>query len=146
MANCLLYTIIPELKLIVEYMSGKIDLPTMVNFQIKETEDSLYNADYDNIADLRNAEFVITDGAIKKYAEFVRQTEKMISNRKVAILTVTPNQTAITMMYSQYIDNSPINNKVFSTMEAAIKWIGITSEDSQIVEIAFNNMQMQSKL
>jgi hypothetical protein len=141
MPNCLKYQVIPELQIILEYLAGHIDLNELINFEIAQSEDESYNSAYSNITDLRNAEFIVTENAIKKYVDFVKKTEKMISYRKVAFIVGTPSQTALTILYAQLVNHLPINNKVFSTLEAAMNWIGLKINDQQLVQKTLESLK-----
>jgi hypothetical protein len=134
MAKYLKYQVVPELQIIVEYLAGEINLNELINFQISEIKDKSYSKEFNNVTDLRDAVFIVSEGDIKKYVDFVKQTDEMISTRKVAFLTNTPKQAALTIMYSYYIESSPINNKVFSTLDAAMSWVGISIENHDIIE------------
>jgi hypothetical protein len=134
MTKILRYKVIPECKLIVEYFEGQIGLNELIDFQLRQMEDKSCNPGYNDLTDLRNSEFIVQKNDVKKYADFVKQTEIKQGNRKVAIITENPGQTAITMLYSSYTKQLPLNNKVFSTLEAALKWIGIPGNDFLKVE------------
>lgn len=125
MANYMSYKVLPDLKIIVEYFEGQINLQDLINFQLNQLKDESCRLDYNDITDVRNAQFVVLKDDLKKYVEFVRNSDAKQHNRKVAIIADNPGQTAITMLYSAYTENLALNNKVFSTIEAAIKWMGM---------------------
>lgn len=138
MAKFLTYKALPELDLVVEYFEGQINLHDLIDFQLRQLDHAMCNLINNVITDLRNSEFIVLKNDVKKYADFVKNTEEKQRNRKVAIIADTPTQTAITMLYSSYTEGLPLNNKVFSTVEAAAKWLGITSVNILLVEKTLN--------
>ena len=141
MANSLKYKIIADLKVIVEYYEGRIFLNDMIEFETREMKDKEYYPQLNMIADLRNAELLASDKDVIEFADFMKKTKELLAERKVAIVTNTPYQAALTTLYSLYTADSPLNNKVFSTLEAAMKWIGLPESKQHIIEETFENLR-----
>lgn len=119
------YKILTEIPVIVEYYEGLITLNDLIEFEIREMNDENYSPDLNTITDLRNAKLSALDYEVNEFVNFLKQTKGIVGNRKVAIITNTPDQVAITSLYSMYTKDLPIKNEVFSTIEAAISWLGL---------------------
>jgi hypothetical protein len=145
-ANNLTYKVLPEFKLIVEYFEGQINLQDLINFQMNQLNDAACKLDFNDLTDVRNAQFVVLKNDLKKYVEFVRNNESKHHNRKIAIIADKPNQTAITMLYSAYTERLPLNNKVFSTVEAAVEWMGLGVNDLPAINDAIETIKNKDYL
>ena len=142
--NYLTYKVLPEIKIIVEYFEGPIDLQDLITFQMNQLNDKNCKIEYSDITDLRNAEFIIKKDDLKRYVNFVKENDAKQGNRKVAIIADTPLLTAITMLYSTYTENLLLNNKVFSTQEAAYQWLELPEDHYSIINIALDELKDKS--
>jgi hypothetical protein len=140
MGKCAKYKIITELKVIVEYFEGDIFLNDMIDFETREMNDKDYNPKFNMITDLRNVELIASENDVLQFVSFMKKTTQLLDQRKVAIITNTPKQAALTTLYVLYFADSPIVNKVFSTLKGAIEWIGLPSEKISVVEDAYNEI------
>ena len=135
------YKILPELDLIIEYYSGKINLDDIIGHKKLEIKDSEYSANYNFIADLRDSELDVIRQDIIDYLDFVEMNNKVSGQRKSAILTNTPNHAAITTLFRMNSKNLPINFEIFTTLEAAIDWINLSSNYYDNIEESIRNMK-----
>ncbi|NEW80418.1 MAG: hypothetical protein GZ086_13555 [Gelidibacter sp.] len=68
----------------------------------------------------------------------------MHGDRRSAILTNTPNQTIFTSLYILEVQNSPSHVEIFSTMDAALRWVGLSSVDNIKIEAVINEMKTKA--
>ena len=84
-----------------------------------------FNPNYSVLIDIRKATFI---GESKEFPDFLGIFNEMPgirTNRKLALLTETPQQVAYSTMFGQYIkSNYPISVEVFSTYDGAMTWLG----------------------
>jgi len=135
------YKILPELKIIIEYFSVVTTLYDMIEHRKILIEEINYNPNYNFITDFRDTYLDISDEEVLSYIEFVKKTPKMISKRKAAILTDTPEETAISSLYVLNLHDLPLIVNIFSIMDAAIKWVGLSLDDIVIVEKTINDLK-----
>jgi hypothetical protein len=133
MSHRIKYKIIPELKVAVEYYEGQISLNDIIEFELSEMENSEYRPTLNFVADFRNAELIAAESDVKKFVDFLKKTEGIIDQRKVALVTDTPNQVVLTTLYALYTSDMPVKNKVFSTLDAAMKWLEIKEENYDLI-------------
>jgi len=138
------YKILPELNLIIEYYGGKINLDDVICHKRLEIKDLEYNGNYHFIADLRDVELNVSIQDITDYLHFVKKNNQVIGQRNSAILTNSPNQVAITTLFKMKGENLPVGYEVFSTLEAAIEWINLSSNYCDIIEEIIRNMKKKS--
>jgi hypothetical protein len=133
MSHRINYKIIPELQVAVEYYEGQLSLNDIIEFELREMENSEYSPKLNFIADFRNAELIASEGDVKKFIDFLKKTKGIVDQRKVALVTETPNQVVLTTLYALYTSDMPVKNKVFSTLDAAMKWLEIKEESHKII-------------
>ena len=146
MENCKLYRIVPELKIIIEYLSGDIKVTDFINHRIILIEDKDYNPNFNSIIDFGNTNFIGIREDIDAYVNFTRSTPKMIGKRRTAILANTPHQTVIPIVYHLEIQDLPLEIEVFSTLASAIKWVNLNANDLALIEFSLNEMQNREKI
>jgi signal transduction histidine kinase len=84
-----------------------------------------FNPNYSVLIDIRKATF---SGESREFPDFLGIFNDMPgirTNRKLALLTETPQQVAYSTMFGQYIKlNYPLTVEVFSTYDGAMTWLG----------------------
>jgi hypothetical protein len=133
MSNRIKYKIISELQLAVEYYEGQISLNDVIAFELSEMKNSEYSPMLNFIADFRNAELTASESDVKEFVDFLKKTEGIIDNRKVALVTDTPNQVVLKTLYALYTSDTPVKIKVFSTLDAAMKWLEVKEKDHSLI-------------
>ena len=75
------------------------------------------------ITDLRLLNLELNVTVIDKIIKFIDDNSNKMKDRKSAILTNKPNQVVNSFVFRSKAKNLPLNINVFSTIEAAHKWI-----------------------
>jgi hypothetical protein len=128
------YMILPEFRLILECCKGMASVEDAINMKKDELSDVLYNPDFNIIVDFREFETNI-DSTIKtstkNFFEFLKGLDM---NCKIAILTKVPHQVVISILLKELSANLlSINIEVFSTLEAALTFLGLLANDSDLI-------------
>lgn len=128
------YRILKDNKLIIEHYSGFFEL--IDSFYIKKIEisDPEYNPNFNMIIDFRKAKISVNSKDVNSYIDFFKSQPKMHGNRKTAFLIDSPKEAAITTLYSNHVSTLSYIGKVFSTIEAAVKWLRIDNLDKHFIE------------
>jgi hypothetical protein len=127
------HLILPELKTTVEYFSGPIHLNELIQHRNILADDMDFNPVDCLIADFRDAQLDFTKQDILAFIDFMRATKKLLGDRRVAILTDTPNQVVASELYIMNLGNLPMKVDFFSTLDAAIKWVNHPMTDANLV-------------
>ena len=117
------YEIIVTKKIIIETFVGSFTIDSYKELKNREFKDTKFNPAYSVIADLREIESLYNNKEAKLIADFLFDNKDKITNRKSALVTSTKQQVVGSMLFETYSNKLPINVKVFSTLEAALKWI-----------------------
>ena len=141
MAGYIRYKILPELKIIIECYCGKINLELATEHKKKEIQDPKYNANYNFIADLKDAELEASDKDVKGYVDFLKIFTDVIGQRKSAILTNTPMQVAITTILKDNSKDMPVNYGIFSTLIAAVNFVDLPNHHYDEIEKIIENLK-----
>lgn len=124
------YKIIPELKIYIDCWYGKLTFDKILTAKLEQVNDSLWNQAYNNISDIRNAIFTLSDEEAKKIIDYTRTDERWQYDRKTAYLTNNPNQIVFQKLL-EFNKSQEIPNKIeaFSTLEAIMSWLNIDKCD-----------------
>jgi len=117
------YTIDTEKKIIFETWSDFVTFDDYVNMKKKEFSDSMFRPEYDVVTDLNLLNQCFNEENINKIIEFIQNNSAQIKNRKSAIIADTPNAVACSVVFRDKSVNLPLDVRIFSTREAAIKWL-----------------------
>ena len=120
------YHILPELNLIIDSFSGTFTYDEIITCKINQAKDSLWRSDYNVLADIRNLKITYTEDIIRSYAKPKGRVTEIISKRKSAALTLTPDQVVFEfILQSNTSLDLGIEINFFSTLNAALSWLGI---------------------
>jgi len=141
MTNKLKYSILPDKSLIIEYYRGNFHVDELIDFKRKVGTDRAYNPNYNVISDIREVDFLFKINEVTKYVKFLSENQKHIGNRKTAMITMTPNQVITSLGFDIRKDKMPILFKVFSTLETACAFIGLSIDDCELVDMLINKLK-----
>jgi len=118
------YQILKKERIVIEYHSGDIDIEDFINSKKIISSDNEYCSDFDVIIDIRNINIFFNQEDINKLVEFFKNYSPIIGNRKIAFLTRKPQHVVFTTLFSNEINDTLVNAEIFSTLKAAVGWIG----------------------
>ena len=125
------FRILPEHKLIIESWTGEFSLKEIIDLKCIEAMDPNWKDYYDVLADDRYIN-ILNEPIDKDNNIYLPLGQKFIKKRKTAILTRLPDQVvAPTLLNMQKPSEALVEIEIFSTVEAALRWLGI-----DIIEIA----------
>ena len=98
-------------------------------FQFVETvkNEKDYDKTFNSLIDLNEVKLNISIKDIQKYVEYLNGDASVLGSRKLAIITKTPDHVVTGTLYQLLSENLPMNIRVFSTFEAAVRWLGLHS-------------------
>ncbi|MDP2068300.1 MAG: hypothetical protein Q8K04_04975 [Lutibacter sp.] len=129
------YKILKEYNLIVEYHTGILDADSFINFKKKIALDPLFLPNLHFFVHLKNVTFNTNMQDIDKYANFLEANSKIFGNRRVALITNTPNQVVSTTMFKMLQQNRSQSVEVFSTNESALEWLNSRLDKDEILGV-----------
>ena len=138
------YMILPEFRLILECCKGQASVEDAVFMKKTELSDNLYNPDYNIIVDFQEFETFLDSTINESTINFYNFLKELDINSKIAILTAEPHQVVISLILKGlYADSGTFKIEVFSTVEAAIRFLGFPIENfdkinNKIIELNKN--------
>lgn len=129
------YKILKEHNLIVEYHSGILDADSFIDFKKSITLDSLFSPNLHYFVHLKNVTFNTNQEDIDKYVRFLEANSKFFGNRRVALITNTPNQVVSTTMFKMMQQNKSQSVDIFSTDESALEWLNSNFNKNEILAV-----------
>jgi hypothetical protein len=136
------YFIYKDKKLVVEIIAGdtKSEIDEHINFKKTLAADPDFDPSFNSIIDLRKINIKSMkeiEATIKYYFRHAKQVPNLLAKRKCALITITPKQVAATFIYKSFRE-LPIEYKIFSTVEASLKWLDIDDFDTKIFDEKYN--------
>lgn len=124
------FRIFPDLRIILEYYSGKTNLINLIENKKRLTQDSRYNPDYNIISDFRKAVLDLNEDDIIEFIEFLR-LNKMIPDfhRESILMPNDPHQLIFLSLYVFHLKDLSKRVNFCSTVKGALEWFGILDDE-----------------
>jgi hypothetical protein len=129
------YMILPQFRLILECCKGQASVKDAINMKRTELSDKLYDPNYNIIVDFQEFVTFLDPTINKSTTNFYNFLKELNIKGKIAFLTAEPHQVVISMILKELNANmGAIRIEVFSTVEAAIKFLGFPIEDYDLIK------------
>jgi hypothetical protein len=132
------YIIHPKHKLIIEKFSGKCSSQDFINLKTNESNDPLYNKNYNFIVDIRTMEFNSGINDLETFLTFVKNSKNLNGQRKSAFLVNKPLQIAIITLYKKKTMELPMQFNLYSSLKGAINFLELKDLNYTEVEELLN--------
>ncbi len=137
------YSILPELNLIIECFGGRFNATDILKLKIEELKDPKYNSSFNIIGDLTLSTVDTTYEELVDYIQTIKSMSGIISNRKSAIITATPNHVVYSTLLKTLGKELPMRYEIVSTQNAAYNFLGISPFDYSKVESVLKALKMK---
>ncbi len=117
------YKIDKEKELIIETWPEKVTVKDYEKVKLSEFSDADFNLAYDVITDLRKVKMEFDEEIIAGIVNFMKLNSGKMKNRKSAVIADSPQLVASSLFFGQKNRNLSVKVSVFSSMNAAYKWI-----------------------
>jgi hypothetical protein len=141
--NLYKYYILKDKHLVIEILWGDFTLTDFLNLKKSESEDPDFDPNFDSILDIRHVENAFSKEIrddLENYLGIIKSIQHVTQKRRSAVVTERPAQVAGITWY-QMIDDRGIDYEVFSTLKAAIKWLGIGEIDLKNIDPDLTDIQ-----
>jgi hypothetical protein len=135
--NIYTYYILKDENLVIEILRGSFDISDFINLKKSEAEDPDFNPNFNSILDIRNIENPFSKeirDELVEYLKIIKTIQPVTKKRKAAVITHKPSQVAGITWY-KLIDDRSVDYNIFSTLEAATAWLGISKADLKNIEL-----------
>jgi uncharacterized protein Yka (UPF0111/DUF47 family) len=128
------YAILPELGLILECCKGLTMVEDAVSMKKDEIANNLYNPAYNIIVDIQEFETSLDATMSQSISDFFSFLKEVEIRSRIAFLTTKPHQVVFSeIMKGLYKNHSKIEIEVFSTAEAAIRFLGYPADSFDLI-------------
>lgn len=124
------YKIDTKQKLIIETWPVNIIIEDYYDVKKREFEDPDFSKEFNVITDLRKVNQDFDEEIINGIIDFLKKNSDKMKNRKSAVIADSPQLVASSLFFGQKSKNTTVKVSVFSSMNAAIKWINENWEKS----------------
>lgn len=135
------YRIIPELRLILTYSHGKMQVTDLMQLSMKIIQDETYDATYDIIWDLRATTALGFKMDIMEYIDFLKNNLRLKNRIRSSVLLSTPNQKFLMSIFKPLAKLNNIDAENFLEIEKCFKWMGYSENEQVIINKAFAHMK-----
>lgn len=134
------YTILPEFKLVIGKYTGLISEKEIISLKNEIKNDKDFHWDFNVLDDFTETVFNLSEKGPDLMLHWLQ--ENYSSKRQSALLTNTPGQVVVISMF-KYLEKSklPMNMKIFSTLSAALPWVGISSQNEKDIEALLEKLK-----
>ena len=122
------YRFFPELGTYALCFFGPITIPEIIDVVKEVTKQEVFIPQMNSIIDFRKACLIMDQDAVQNYVNFSKSKPELSGDRKIALLTTTPQQTTYSMIFQTLMRGLPVRVDIFSTLEAVLEWEGISRE------------------
>ncbi len=128
------YLILPEFSLILECCKGPALVEDAIYMKKTELSDNMYNPNYNILVDFREFETFLDSKINESVTNFYNFLKGLDRNSKIAFLTTVPHQVVISLILKELCTVlKSVKIEVFSTVEAAIRYLGIPIENFDLI-------------
>jgi archaellum biogenesis ATPase FlaH len=128
------HMILPNLRLILECCKGQASVDDAIDMKKNELSDKLYDPNYNVIVDFREFDSFINSSNIDSISNYINFLKQFEIKSKVALLTTKPHQVILSHILKELsIKSLAINFEIFSTLEAAIRFLNYLPENYDVI-------------
>ena len=130
------YTIIYDLKLIIEYYRGFVKGDDAIKLRMAEKNDNNYDPGFNVLIDFRDIAINWSrksNEGLARFVQFMKDNPELITHQKTSLLLTKPEQAVLSILIKEQYDQFPMELDLFSTLDSALINIGIPKEFSQRV-------------
>ena len=126
------YKIVSKQNLVIQCHAGVLELNNYIHFASNLHNDSLYSPNLNHLINIKNVLIKASIDDLKEYVSFSENNFKKPRTRRIAIVTETPNQVALSTLFKMLQKNMSQEVEIFSTIEKAIDWLQVDSNHADI--------------
>lgn len=138
------FKILKNKRLIVEYYSGIILLDDFISLHTRKGNHPDFNKNFNLLIDFRDANIQLSKEDIYALIAFHQRNEKLLGERIAAHLTLTPRQVVSSSNFDIYNEVLPIRIAVFSTLGAALNWVGLGYNDQAEIQACLDAFKVEA--
>ena len=137
------FVILPEEKLILEYLKGKVSWSEYMGMKKDEMASPLYDGTFGVIIDIRDVHTDFTLKIEKEISSYVKYLGSQQFNLKhrTSVVTNTPKQLLHAEFFKMSGSELPIMTKTVSTYQSAFDYIQLDKNKYQKIEGFFEEMK-----
>lgn len=127
------YIIIPELRLILTNLQGKIQISDVIRLTIDFIQDESYDPTYDLLMDYRGSIALGFKIDLLEYIEFLKRTIHLRHKVRVGMLTNTPNQRFLIAVYKPMARLLKMVVEDFQDIDRCLLWMGYGEKEQTLI-------------
>ena len=134
------YKILKQKKLVIEIYKNDLFFRDAEELKKRIFEDGEFCQGLNFLIDVRKTTYNVTSNQLKKYRDFIISNLEPKAIKKIALLTNKPEQVAHGLLFGYNQSKLLYNYNVFSTLEAAVKWLEIDYIKSENISLEIDKL------
>jgi hypothetical protein len=127
------YRILPERRLIIGCYSGEVNENDIITLKKAILNDEKFSTGFNVLDDYRDVVFVTSANSYDQFLNWFKASFNW--ERRSAVLTDTPEQVTNILRFDTIQKSKlPININVFTTLPAALQWLGLSASNTTEIE------------
>lgn len=110
-------------KILINTLTGNIGIAEVLDMYYQVEQHQSLPSNLRIIIDSQKARYTFTEKELQEIANAVQHLLTKFDSIQEAIIQSSPYETAMAVLYEQMVDFKNFRFKVFSTREAALKWL-----------------------
>lgn len=137
------YRVLTELPITLVLYVGEINISHLKTHFDHLKNDPIYSPEFNAITDFGSSHLNISQKELKTIAEYLIDQKELLAERKHAFIANTPNQMAITSLFSIYSRLQPVNYNVMGSLSEALVYTDFATCELNIFQRSFAEMANQ---
>ncbi len=140
MQNIYKYLIIKKVGLVIQFHQNELTYKGIKNLKLDIINDKDFNPNFGFLIDIRKAKITLTEEELEDYGNFVANNLKLEGLKRIAILTEQPEQVVKSTIYLLNKRIKPLQYRIFSTLDGALRWLYIDISNIGMVQSEINKI------
>ena len=122
------YKILPELKLIIQYLSGPVEGEDAIALVKKIRKDTGYDPVFNVLIDFRDITITWntnSSNSLTHFVSFMKESPDYMSGKKIVLLFSKPAQAVLSILLQKNYEAFPVTTDLYTTLEAATENLGL---------------------
>ncbi len=134
------YKVYPKKQFILQRLLGIVNMENLIHVKQKQDEDPAFDLSFKLLTDVRHADVQFTPTQIQHYIEYLKSEFDESKGNRIALVTTTPIAVAVGTLVQHKTPDLDHDLKVFSTIPAALNWLGVDIPEEELLEFFDNKL------
>nr|WP_319510209.1 hypothetical protein [uncultured Draconibacterium sp.] len=137
------YIILPSMKLIITYSSGKVNLKNLQELNQRFLTDKNYNPTFDVLMDFRDAVAIAFKMDVTEYLNFLKGNVSLPKKVRTGVVYSTLNFKFLLSIYKPLAALQKIDVGSFKSMTECLDWMAYAADEQKLINDAIESIKIE---